>query len=42
MKPMLNQIHARLWVPVKNWINKIVKGRNDEDDNSYNNPYLIF
>ena len=34
-------IYSQVWKPLKKWINKVVN-RNDDDDNQFNHPYLIF
>ena len=36
-----NSLCNRVWVPIKKWINKVVK-RNNDDDNQFNNPYIVF
>jgi len=32
-----SHIYSQVWTPIKNWINKVVK-RNDDDDNQFNHP----
>jgi len=36
-----NSFYYQVWVPIKKWIDKVVK-RNDDDDNQFNHPYIIF
>jgi hypothetical protein len=36
-----NSLYYRVWVPIKKWINKVVK-RDNDDDNQFNNPYVVF
>jgi hypothetical protein len=36
-----NSLYYRVWVPIKNWINKVVK-RNNDDDNQFNNPFIVY
>ena len=38
----INSLYYRVWVPIKEWINKVVKKRNNDDDNHFNNPYFVF
>jgi hypothetical protein len=40
MKKTITSIYLA-WKPIKKWINKLVKGR-DDDDNQFNDPYIIF
>ena len=40
MKYRANEFHKKLWVPLKKWVARIVKKRNDDDP--YDNPYAIF
>lgn len=40
MKYTVNDIHKTLWIPLKTWITRIVKGRDDDDP--YDHPYAIF
>jgi hypothetical protein len=41
MRDKLNCIRKTVWKPLKTWVNRIVKGRDDDDD-PYNHPYVIF
>jgi hypothetical protein len=41
MNSALNHLNNRLLVPVKNWINKVIAGRRDDDDH-FNHPFAIF
>jgi len=36
-----NSFYYQVWVPIKKWIDKVVK-RNDDDGNQFNHPYIIF
>jgi hypothetical protein len=37
-----NSLYYRVWVPIKEWIKKVFKQRNRDDDNRFNNPYIVF
>lgn len=37
----ISGLYYRVWEPIRNWINKVVK-RKDDDDNQFNHPYAIF
>jgi hypothetical protein len=40
MKQQRNGIYSRVWAPLKKWVNKVVKGKDDEDQ--FNHPYIIY
>ena len=41
MKQRLHLLYERFWKPMKKWIRRIVKGR-DDDDNNFSHPFAIF
>jgi len=41
MKQYYHHLYNHIWKPVRTFINKMVKGK-DEDDNHFNHPWSIF
>jgi len=35
------KFYSQVWEPILKWINKVIK-RKDDDDDRFNNTYLVF